>query len=488
MIQKQNILIKNTILWVILIGFFLIFTPFNIASAQNPNVCEILNPAEGAEVLAWLEPRPGGRQHLGVDIMLPLCTPVSNQLGCHIVMNGNSPLWGRQAPTGYGYYTRYRCNDNVEVRFTHLNGYDADRQMVINGRTGAAQTTPPHIHYEVYADAGSGPRAMDPECVWGTSDTSKCCQGVSGPCLLGNGPADMCNPTVLQQLSQNHDARATGGSANSPPNGYTSMSLTQGIDPFQVPPGQYNPTDADTCDGSTPPATPATPSGGGPVPTPDITVEDSGNTPVPVTYPGAIMTFPPDPNGTEPNGTPGSEAAIPPTTSAASAPKPSSGCANDTWIAMVNQGVLEARRENIVNQRLIAKADSVLTYTCFDQYVANVGAQAGPLFSATDFWAGRTIDILGKTVTVNVSLGSTSLDGSLSTVVSLAAASYLSGNFSHGLLGETAAVSAPSGGCNVMRNVWQAAKCNNLNTPFYRFDDLISFDPREYPASMACGP
>lgn len=482
LIQKQNILIKNTILWGILVGCILAFAPTSPASAQS--VCEIRNPAEGAEVLPWLAPRPGGRQHLGVDIMLPTCTPVGNQQGCHIVMKGNSPLW---KVGGYGYFTRYRCNPNVEVRFTHLHGYDADRQMAINGYSGAATAAYPHIHYEVYADAGSGPRAMDPECVWGTETAAKCCQGVSGGCLLGNGPADMCNPTVLQQLEQNHLARATGGSANSPPNGLTSYPLTAGIDPFQVPPGLHWGPGSPPCDGSTPPATPAT----GP---PAVnTVIPPAQTEIPftpqVTYPGATMTFPPDPNGTEPNGTPGTEAAIPPTTTGgASQPKPSSGCATDTWIAMVNQGVLEARRENIINQRLIAKADSVLTYTCFDQYVANVGAEAGPIFSETDFWAARTIDILGKTVTVNVTMGSTSLDGSLSTVVSLAADSYLNGSFDHGLLGETASVTAPSGGCSVMQNVWQAAKCNNLNTPFYTFDDLISFDPREYPASMACGP
>ena len=117
-----------------------------------------------------------------------------------------------------------------------------------------------------------------------------------------------------------------------------------------------------------------------------------------------------------------------------------------------------------------------------------MGEEAGPIFSETDFWANRTIDILGKSVTVNVAMGTTSLDGSLATVVNLAAAPYLTGNFNHGLLGETVAVTAPSGGCNVMANVWQAAKCNNLNTPFYTFGNLISFDPREYPASMVCGP
>lgn len=479
--QNQRLCMK----YKILCAFTLIFValiPASNASAQN--VCQITNPAPGAQILPWLAPRPpkgscSSRQHLGVDIMLATCTPVNNQSGCSVIMNSNgSPL---HKVGGYGYYMRYSCNSNVEVRYAHLRGYDGDAQMAIVGYSGAATQNAPHIHYEIYADSGNGPRAVDPECVWGDSDVATCCRGVTGPCLLGNGPADMCNPTVLKQLSDNHSARASGGSCNSPPNGYTSMALQSGIPVDQIPPGKHIPPDEPTSCGSG--------STTGPFPPPTTVIDDE--TPIPFTprvITGGILTPSPNP-GPPPKGTPGGpEDLTPPSTDTSNAKI--SGCAPDTWTAMVNQAVLEARRENIMNQRLIAKSDSVLNYTCFDQSVKTTGQKVGPIFSENNTWKSFPVNLMGKTVTISRELGNMSLDVSLTTAVDAMSRNYIRDNFTHGLLGETATVTAPkaSPNCDIMNNVWKAAKCKNADGPFYTFNDLVGVDPRTLPSYLTCGP
>ena len=166
------------------------------------------------------------------------------------------------------------------------------------------------------------------------------------------------------------------------------------------------------------------------------------------------------------------------------------GCATDTWIAMVNQSVMEARRENIMHQRYIAKPDSILEYTCFNEQVALAGDFAGPIFSETDeFVYPGTYVLTSGLASVLSFLGFDSLDAALVEAVEEPVAEYLVGSFDHGLLGETEPVAARAGtACNIMANVWQASKCKNFNLEeFYTFDDLINFDPREFPVGWECG-
>ncbi|MEM9469633.1 MAG: hypothetical protein AAF988_05665 [Pseudomonadota bacterium] len=469
-------------------GIFLVTVVFSslffAQSSMAQNSCTITNPAPGAVVLPWLAPRPpkngcSSRQHLGVDIMLDTCTPVQNQQGCYIVMNGDSPLF---KVGGYGYYMRYRCNDKVEVRYTHLRGYDADAQMAINGYSGAAVESAPHIHYEVLVVDNTGnPRTVDPECVWGDSDAATCCRGVSGTCLLGNGPADMCNQTVLQQLSDNHSARATGGSCNSPPNGYTSMALRPGVPPSQVPGGRHIPADEpQDCGSSTSPVGPPAP------PATDFELDEIELDFETNVYSGGILQTPTRP-GPPLSGVPGGNPDLTPPSSQSDIEV--KGCAADTWTAMVNQAVLESRRDMIMAQKLIAKPDSIIRYTCFDQDVQKTGSHMSPIFSGTTDWVNRPVNLLGKTVTISRELGTNSLDGALALLVDELAAPYLSQNFSNGLLGETNGIITPAdSGCNVMNAVWQAAKCKSGDEPFYKFEDLIGVDPRNLPNNLRCGP
>lgn len=166
------------------------------------------------------------------------------------------------------------------------------------------------------------------------------------------------------------------------------------------------------------------------------------------------------------------------------------GCGTDTWTAMVNQSLLQTRREVVMNQRYIAKADSVLAYSCFEQMTADVGAIID-VFSGSDRWENAEIDIIGDVVYVTV--GPFDLDAAIESAVLAPLETYLDLNFNHPWLGGLLAPGVEeffqSGHpCGTMRQVWQMAKCMNVTDDplFYRFEDLIEYDPREYPANMIC--
>ena len=80
------------------------------------------------------------------------------------------------------------------------------------------------------------------------------------------------------------------------------------------------------------------------------------------------------------------------------------GCANDTWTAMVNQAALQSRREDLMNKTYIVKADSVLQYSCFEEELERVKTQTGKIFSNGEHWANNHIVPLaaGETTTVDI--------------------------------------------------------------------------------------
>lgn len=180
------------------------------------------------------------------------------------------------------------------------------------------------------------------------------------------------------------------------------------------------------------------------------------------------------------------------------------GCAVDTWQAMVNQSVLQTRREMLMNERYIAKADSVLAYSCFQEFYANVPNLG--IFSEAQIWNNAQVDILGRFVTLNIDMGSSSLESAIANAVDSAVEAYLDDNFNHDFLGgllsgPLPASSTPSStgvdddgvsqygfGCGRMRQVWDWAKCHNVTDDpmFYTFEALINYDPRIYPHEYAC--
>lgn len=176
------------------------------------------------------------------------------------------------------------------------------------------------------------------------------------------------------------------------------------------------------------------------------------------------------------------------------------GCATDTWTAMVNQSVLQARRDMLFNKSHILKADSVMAYSCFYQGARQVGQTIGPVFSENKNWVNKQIDIEGKTVTINRELGETSLDGAINNATMSMYEYFLIPNFNHNLLGGTMASGVSSGpeheaiqaflDCGTMQQVWQYAKCQIPGdaTRYPRFEDLVAgeTDPRTRPQNMSC--
>lgn len=175
------------------------------------------------------------------------------------------------------------------------------------------------------------------------------------------------------------------------------------------------------------------------------------------------------------------------------APQP---CDTQYWRQMSSRAWLEAEREIMQNQNLIFKADSVLEYVCFDQFV-NINAWAGGnIFVHTDYFGTQ---ILPREVGTTASAKSRSMEGALSNVVSDALDAYrgadkgIDSNFGHNFLGGRAEFMSiddkksdfknPMKGnsgytCKTMSQVWKAAKCANFidNSFFEDSDGFFPFD------------
>lgn len=106
------------------------------------------------------EPREAGRRrHEGVDIFAPRGTPVLAAAPGRVTRVGQNRLGGRVVwlRSGHGLSFYYAHLDTALVRTgARVSGGDT---LGLVGNTGNARTTPPHLHFGVYA-AGSGP--VDP--------------------------------------------------------------------------------------------------------------------------------------------------------------------------------------------------------------------------------------------------------------------------------------------------------------------------------------
>ncbi len=137
-------------------------------------------------------------------------------------------------------------------------------------------------------------------------------------------------------------------------------------------------------------------------------------------------------------------------------------CDVDVWNAMAARARMETEREIMQNQNLIFKADSVLSYVCFDSLAGHAAQNVGGVFSN----ANRH------------------MTGAMNSVVINSMQTYITSNFNHSLLGGRGqyiglANQAPpvngsqtSYGCQVMNEVWQRAKCMN----FMHVDEFVQTD------------
>ncbi|MDB5492090.1 MAG: hypothetical protein JWO78_1939 [Micavibrio sp.] len=165
-------------------------------------------------------------------------------------------------------------------------------------------------------------------------------------------------------------------------------------------------------------------------------------------------------------------------------------CDPKYWDSLKAKAWTEAEREIEQNQNYIYKADSVLQYTCFDQFVGVLGAQAANMFSQTTRWGA----INGPNMTQ-----------ALQNLVGTSLQTYLANNFKDNYLGDFSSqkYAATGGGnynCSEMAKVWVAAKCQDIanastannkantstNTDFFYLSTYNGTEYRQYPASAVC--
>lgn len=478
--------------------------------------CAIMKPSQGQSALNSNSPQEG----------------VSNPSA----VQGREYLWNTD-PSGYGYYMKFDCSEamgkppgTVVLRYAHIGGYNANTNQIITGRSGIAEdgVQAQHIHYEAIIDG----KFVDPECLWGSVlGRSNIQQDKKVPCP-NSAMANLCDQNQFNALVQ-HGQQVLGNSAapagtsnsgsnvtpgdarNTPPSNVTSTNTTQnpnGSTTTQTTTQNSNgstttSTTTTNPDGSSTSTSTTTNPDGSTITTTSTTTpgeeDEAGNTTTTTTTTPPTNPPPTTPTPTEeeedeeedqPTADPVAGSELVPT-------KPDengtqlSGCATDTWTGMVNQAVMEARRETTMNQTYIVKPDSVLVYGCLKHWLNSVQQNAGPIFSETTRFSPQ-VDISSvsprkpkmKMVPGFQGLGGGSLDAALSSTVFSAADSYLNANFNHKLLGDTSELTGDAINCNVMQNVWKAAKCKNFSTEkvFYKFDELLSTDPRKYPASIPC--
>lgn len=171
------------------------------------------------------------------------------------------------------------------------------------------------------------------------------------------------------------------------------------------------------------------------------------------------------------------------------------GCDPEFMDAIEAKAWLHGQRRITQNQNLITKPDSVLEYSCFNQFIGYVAFNPdGRRFSEND----PTLATWGSVSAVH----EYSLDLALFYTVTQPLIDYLRENFSHTYLAgrlEPAGGAPPGYGeynCDAMAHVWREARCMNFMDEdvaalgaldgFYEFAFYGGNDPRllprEYPA------
>ena len=169
-------------------------------------------------------------------------------------------------------------------------------------------------------------------------------------------------------------------------------------------------------------------------------------------------------------------------------------CDDAFYTSLENKAWLEAQRELVQNQNLIAKPDSVLQYTCFNKFLSHLAYRTDKLFSRDKTRMRDALKgLVGNTVITYVN-SNFRLDG-------------VDGGPVGALGGRPAGSSVPmtmddltadptTYDCDRMQQVWQAAKCTNFiekndTDGFFTFQEYSATaaagnDKRQYPAPMAC--
>jgi murein DD-endopeptidase MepM/ murein hydrolase activator NlpD len=128
------------------------FNPTHLVNGRFES-CPVSRPYSFVD--SWGAARSGGRSHKGTDIMNPLGNKV------HAIVDG---VVSRQTNSSLGGISLYlRGDDGNEYYYAHLMRYSsavgqrvkAGELIAINGQTGNARFTAPHVHFEVHPGAGT---------------------------------------------------------------------------------------------------------------------------------------------------------------------------------------------------------------------------------------------------------------------------------------------------------------------------------------------
>jgi peptidoglycan LD-endopeptidase LytH len=144
---------------------YMIKLPFRIAElAKSPPDETLLMPVNGGRVKniadTWGGPRSGGRVHEGQDLFADRGTEVRSATRGYVVFIGKNRLGGNVVfvlgAGGRRYY--YAHLDSFAPDLKYLQEVTPATLLGYVGNTGNAETTPPHLHFGVYTQAG----AIDP--------------------------------------------------------------------------------------------------------------------------------------------------------------------------------------------------------------------------------------------------------------------------------------------------------------------------------------
>lgn len=430
-----NMTIKVLLLFMLLIPLFYVAP----ASAQ----VQILRPVPGA-LTSGMGPR-WGRNHNGSDYSAGVGTPITITPG-YIGAPDYRGLDGNGA--GRRLHLNYNCG--VRVSFFHLSSYSPGPPIAaFTGDSGASGdgSYAPHLHIEIRIDG----QVIEPEAAYGL---------------------DLCDSTIAECLKQDGRQRVNGAIPRGEQMGVCGGGGTPYSGPPPLTPGENGtePLDSD---------------GDASLARPPIT---------PPTYtPPTLSGGPEDDVGPPPGGP-----VLWDTTEYLVGNLSDNACNLDVFVAMRGRAAMEAQEDIVASEMVVHRPDSVMEYTCLDQYMGFTAERADTFFSARTNWQGTTIALWdGTDVAINVFLDPTSLDQILEETVVRSIFDYVSQQFPLAFLGDTSggldsSISNTIGGasytCTTMSDVWLIAKCENFADsryftgpgPFYTFNEMIpnTNDPR----------
>lgn len=156
---------KNLLILVVLAFLSIITSSYSSKKAKSPSAIakELYFPVTGSKSNIgsyWGADRDGGRRrHEGIDIFADKGTPLVAISDGVIEFVGNDELGGKTItfqPDDYEWEAYYAHLDKQHVK----NGQRVKKGQLIGtvGNTGNAKTTPAHLHFGIYTEAG----AIDP--------------------------------------------------------------------------------------------------------------------------------------------------------------------------------------------------------------------------------------------------------------------------------------------------------------------------------------